>query len=67
MRNIKRTSKPAVLERNEKKWTSKLLEAEKSGDQKKIKNARNKYRHEDIKAELVKMYGGLCCFCESYL
>lgn len=67
MHKVDRLPEPVILKKNAKKWTVDLL-AEVPNHSKFNdipKNFINKYRHEDVKQALDKMYEGLCCFCES--
>jgi 5-methylcytosine-specific restriction endonuclease McrA len=70
---VPRTPKPSVLVRNAAKWLAKLEEVKSNPDpdpaaqKRKIKNAMNKYQHEEIKACLVAMFHGKCAYCESQI
>ena len=76
MRNVVRTDRPAILTSKSKEWTSELLNSMKGVDAKKqrLKTGKkrhkipasiwNRYRHNEVKQELQKMYGELCCYCE---
>lgn len=67
MHNVNRGVKPKSLRDNAESWTNDLL------GQVPLYNAFtdipskyvNKYKQEDIKQDLVEMYDGLCCYCES--
>lgn len=68
MRNVNRTPMPGILQRNANRWTEELLnaliEARKSG--RKVSPSRwRRYDHKEVRLALSRMYGGLCCYCES--
>lgn len=62
MIKVARSPKPAILARNQLKWTTALLAA--STDTEK-RSAEGKYRHRSIKDVLVTMFHGKCAYCES--
>ena len=74
MRNVKRGYLPRSLRIYSKKWTVDLLKEIK----KSIKTGKrvpdrfyNKYKKNDVKEELMRMYGDgdfcYCCYCESII
>lgn len=67
MKNVKRLSKPQSLSKNGAKWGRELLsEIAKHGDIEKVPGKFfNHYQKPDIKETLIKMYDGLCCYCET--
>lgn len=65
MIKVNRAAKPAILQRQEKKWLGKIQQALQSGNKKDIETAINKYQHKDIKETLLKMFHGRCAYCES--
>lgn len=62
MIKVNRTAKPTVLVRNEATWT-KAIRSAKTPQAK--DTAIEKYRHQEIKSALVKMFSGKCAYCES--
>ena len=78
---VQRVPKPNVLQKREVRWLKELQEASderqrvesnpQSTEQdikrakRKVDNAQNKYRHEEIKNTLVEMFHGKCAYCES--
>ncbi|MCK4660466.1 MAG: TIGR02646 family protein [Phycisphaerae bacterium] len=62
MIEVKRPPEPGALKRNGAKWKQKLLKAQTKREK---KLAKEKYRHSDVKATLVTMFGGKCAYCES--
>lgn len=74
MRNVKRGPLPEALRKNSGRWTRELLKAiegsKKSGEKVPDKYY-NKYKHDDVKEELMRMYGDgdccYCCYCESII
>lgn len=69
MRNVDRPKKPETLCQNSTRWSQELLAAlslpEKDRNNNLIYKLFNRYNKEDIRTALKKMYGGLCCYCES--
>ncbi len=67
MRKIARLSQPKSLEENAVRWTKELLdEIDKQGSYAKVDDSyKNKYRQDDVKDTLEKMYKRHCCYCES--
>lgn len=67
MRNVMRTTIPDSLAKNAAKWTNELLaEISKHGEFAKVPEIyKNKYRQDDVKEALNKMYKNHCCYCES--
>jgi uncharacterized protein (TIGR02646 family) len=66
MINLVKGPKPAILEANDVAWTQVLVEKIEKGE-KPTDNEKNKYRHADIKAALIKETFGKCAYCESKL
>jgi uncharacterized protein (TIGR02646 family) len=64
---VERTSQPKALQKNADKWLLKLQEisGNPSSTKHQLKNAQNKYRHNQVKNALVKMFHGKCAYCES--
>jgi uncharacterized protein (TIGR02646 family) len=64
---VTRSSKPAVLRKNAARWLSELkaFSTNSNASKDQIKKAQNKYRHNQIKDALVKMFYGKCAYCES--
>lgn len=69
MRNVKRLPMPHSLKKNAEQWTKELLdEIEKKGSYKDAEERfKSKYRQEDVKDVLEKMYNMHCCYCESLI
>ena len=69
MRKVTRTKIPNSLATNSCTWTCELLtEIGKKGTFDKVDDSfKNKYRQEDIKESLAKMYNNHCCYCESII
>ena len=69
MRNVTRTTIPSSLSTNATTWTNDLLsEITRAGSFAKAnKSYKEKYRQEDIKESLAKMYNNHCCYCESII
>lgn len=65
MIKINRTAKPNILQKNEKKWLSKIQKVLNAGNKKDLDIAISKYQHKEIKAELLKLFRGRCAYCES--
>jgi uncharacterized protein (TIGR02646 family) len=60
-------SEPPILARNAARWLS-ALQSIKSNDKAtkaQINQAQNKYRHQQVKEALVRMFNGKCAYCES--
>lgn len=71
---VKRFDEPASLIDNKNKWLEDYLLAienyklNANDRNRRLKNkAENKYRQQDIKTSLKKMFEGKCAYCESYL
>lgn len=64
---VARSSQPDILKKNAANWLSNLksISTNPSVTKEQIKKAQNKYRHDQIKSELVKMFHGKCAYCES--
>lgn len=64
---IVRTTQPKALQKNADRWLLKLQEISGNANSTKqqIENAQNKYRHDQVKDALVKMFHGKCAYCES--
>lgn len=65
-----RLPEPKVLQKNATHWLFKLKNLSNSSpttkeEKKQLTLAQNKYRHQEIKAALVKMFHGKCAYCES--
>lgn len=69
MRRVKRLPKPGSLVEYDKLWTKELIdEINKTGSYAKTDDSfKNKYRQEDVKDTLEKMYNRHCCYCESII
>lgn len=69
MRFVKRTEKPRSLLLYGEQWTRELLEQiEEKGSYAKVEaEYKDRYRQEDVKKSLEKMYTGHCCYCESVI
>ncbi|MBC7766361.1 MAG: TIGR02646 family protein [Hyphomonadaceae bacterium] len=69
MHKVERIEEPAILLINKMQWTKQLLEQiEICGDYKSVdKQYKERYRTQQVKAALQKMYKGLCCYCEYML
>ena len=67
MRKVMRLQKPDSLESNASRWTKELLdEIEAKGSYTRVDDKiKNRYRQEDVKTALEKMYRKHCCYCES--
>ena len=74
MRNVTRRPLPNQLRKYSRRWTKALLEeiekSKRTGD-KVPDRYYNKYKHDDVKEELRRMYGDgdfcYCCYCESII
>ena len=68
MRNVIRLPKPRSLKNNASRWKRELLskveECRQNGT-KVLDKFFDKYKQDDVKQTLGKMYNGLCCYCES--
>lgn len=62
-----RLSQPKSLKDNAIRWTKELMdEISKQGSYSKVDDSfKNKYRQDDVKDTLEKMYKRHCCYCES--
>lgn len=69
MRNVTRAKIPNSLAANAITWTDELLdEIRKMGCFEKVDDLyKNRYRQNDIKEALIKMYNNHCCYCESLI
>lgn len=69
MRKVIRLQKPESLVKNAERWTEELMsEIAVKGSYSKVENKyKNRYRQEDVKNTLEKMYGQHCCYCESII
>lgn len=81
MISVPRTPRPSAITRNSANWLRKVREARDNLNstladpsktesdikqaQGKLKQALEKYRHNDIKDALIKMFSGKCAYCES--
>lgn len=68
MRNVKRVDIPGSLKRNKDRWFKALLKktAECSSTGEKVPDSFfDKYKKDDVKDALKRMYKELCCYCES--
>lgn len=66
MIKLTKLAKPDILEQNAAGWTKTLLDKLATGD-KPTDTEKNRYRHADVKAVLVKETHGKCAYCESKL
>ncbi len=64
MIKVERATKPAILKKNEEKWTTDIVNA---SDEHTKKKAIAKYNKGTIKKALVSMFHGKCAYCESYI
>lgn len=69
MRKVKRLPQPKSLKSHSAQWTKELVdEINKQGSYAKVDDSfKNKYRQEDIKETLERMYKRHCCYCESII
>ena len=69
MRKTDRLPQPESLKKYSAQWTKELLdEINRQGSYDKVdKHIINKYRQNDVKETLDKMYHGHCCYCESII
>lgn len=69
MRFVKRTEKPLSLSTHAEQWTRELLaQIEEKGSYSKVDaEYKDRYRQEDVKESLEKMYTCHCCYCESVI
>jgi len=68
MKNVRRLNTPYSLVNNVNRWTQQLLEEirKEGGRISKVSDDFfNKYKKNDVKRTLERMYNGLCCYCES--
>ena len=67
MRKVTRLPQPKSLEENAARWTKELMdEIARQGSYAKVDDSfKNKYRQDDVKDALEKMYNRHCCYCES--
>lgn len=63
MRSVEKTSKPAILIEHEITWTDELLTYIKEGKQV-PEHLKSKYRHKEIKEQLIKETHNKCVYCE---
>jgi hypothetical protein len=61
---VERTSQPKALQKNADRWLLKLQEisGNPSSTKQQLENAQNKYRHNQVKNALVKMFHGKCAY-----
>lgn len=69
MRYVKRAEKPLSLSLYAEQWTKELLaQIEDKGAYSKVDaEYKERYRQEDVKKALERMYTGHCCYCESII
>lgn len=69
MRSVERLPRPDSLKKNAEQWTNELLDEIKARKSyvKVDEIFKNRYRQEDIKNTLEKMYNRHCCYCESLI
>lgn len=69
MRFVKRTEKPLSLSLYAEQWTKELLaQIDNKGSYSKVDaEYKERYRQEDVKKALERMYTGHCCYCESII
>ena len=74
MRNVVRGPLPEALRKNSKRWTRELLKEIGKSNKTGIKvpdKYYNRYKHDDVKEKLMRMYGDddfcYCCYCESII
>lgn len=67
MRKVSRFPQPESLKRHSAQWTRELMdEIDKQGSYAKVNDSfKNKYRQDDVKETLEKMYKKHCCYCEA--
>jgi uncharacterized protein (TIGR02646 family) len=67
MISVARIPPPKALHKNADRWLLKLQEITGNANSTKqqIENAKNKYRHDQVKNALVKMFNENCAYCES--
>jgi len=68
MRNVPRSiEKPASLRKSARNWTKTLLREVRKANRtgaKVLSRYYEKYKQEDVRSSLEKMYRNLCCYCE---
>lgn len=69
MRYVERTEKPLSLSLYAERWTKELLaQIEDKGSYSKVDaEYKERYRQEDVKKALERLYTGHCCYCESII
>lgn len=69
MIKVKRSKIPKSLQGNADRWTKELLEQIKlkGGFSKVTATYKERYKQEDIKESLERMYNGKCCYCETII
>lgn len=69
MRYVERVEKPLSLSLYAEQWTKELLaQIEDKGSYSKVDaEYKERYRQEDVKKALERMYTGHCCYCESII
>lgn len=69
MRKVNRLQQPESLKNNSVRWTRELMdEINKQGNYAKVDDSfKNKYRQNDVKDALEKMYTGHGCYCEAII
>ena len=68
MKQVVRPPKPPSLQKNASRWTKELLEELKRDRRSsRVKNLYRRYKKDDVKEALTKMYARCCCYCESSL
>ncbi len=67
MRKVERLPQPESLKNHSARWTKELMdEINKQGTYAKVADSfKTKYRQDDVKETLEKMYNQHCCYCES--
>lgn len=69
MRKVKRLPQPKSLKDNAAQWTKELMdEIDKQGSYAKVDDSfKNRFRQDDVKDTLERMYRRHCCYCESVI
>ncbi len=69
MRRVNRLPQPESLKNYSAQWTRELMdEIDKQGSYAKVDDSfKNKYRQDDVKETLEKMYKQHCCYCEAII
>lgn len=66
MIKLEKLQQPDILHSNKEKWTKEYINAKKSKAAN-LEELKNKYRHSEIKEQVIRETKGKCAYCESYI